>query len=49
MEKALEKCRKLASITHYTTGAEQALKQETQRQMLEYRLLVTPVAIMMEF
>ncbi len=44
MEKALEKCRKLASITHYYMQAEQALKEKAQRQKLEYRKLVTGVA-----
>ena len=43
MEKALEKRHKLASITHYSIQTEQALKEEAQRQKLEYRKLVTPV------
>lgn len=45
MDNALEKCKKLAAVVHYSSQAQQALKKECERhEGITYRKLISPVA-----
>lgn len=44
MVNAVEKCKKTASTVHYSSQAEQALKNECMKQSITYNKIISPVA-----